>query len=94
MSIDNCPTTASLALLSVAWLALVAGCGGQEYPLAPVAGSVTLDGKPLANIHVTFLPQAKGKSRNAGPASCGVTDAEGRFILKTIPSVTVHTPCK
>ena len=45
-------------------------------PLAKVAGSVTMDGQPLTNAKVTFLPQV-------GPAASGELDEEGRFELST-----------
>jgi len=56
-----------------------AGCGGGEgYSTAPVSGSVTLNGAPLANAMVRFQPSAKG---NPGPASVGETDDQGMFTL-------------
>lgn len=63
---------------------LLAGCG-KEYEVAPVSGRVTLDGKPMADVGVTFVPLAKDKKKpNVGPGSIGKTDAEGRFTLKTV----------
>lgn len=66
-------------LLLFAALAAVSGCfgGGADLPsdLAPVTGTVMLDGQPLAEAIVTFSPKTKGAS------SSGVTDAEGRFTL-------------
>jgi hypothetical protein len=59
----------------------VAGCGREPYPLAPVSGQVTLDGVPLANVHVNFQPMAAGNA-NAGPGSHSRTDAEGRYRLQ------------
>ena len=58
-------------------LALVAssGCGGPERPpLARVTGSVTIDGKPLADATVRFTPEE-------GRPSTGVTDSNGKFEL-------------
>jgi Carboxypeptidase regulatory-like domain len=63
----------------VAWAALVfgaAGCGAGG--LSTVQGTVTLDGQPLPNATVTFLP-ASGKGQQAR----GVTDASGNFRLET-----------
>lgn len=48
-------------------------------PLAEVEGTVTLDGKPLDNVRVEFMPDPE--SGNSGPNSTGVTDAQGRFKL-------------
>ena len=62
---------------------LIAGCG-DEYPLAPVSGTITLNGKPLADAHVSFEPMGKGKDLKAGPGSYCRTDQDGRFTLKTL----------
>jgi hypothetical protein len=61
----------------------LSGCSGQNYKIAPVSGRVTLDGRPLANAHVSFQPMAAG-TPPPGPGSFGVTDAEGRFRLQVI----------
>lgn len=63
-----------MTIASLALLAPLAGCGGSS--AIPVQGTVTLDGKPIAEAVVTFAPQAEGE-----PAS-GVTDADGKFTLK------------
>jgi hypothetical protein len=54
---------------------LAAGCGGST--LSPVEGTLKMNGKPLANVQVEFLPEANG------PRSTGVTDQEGRYRLRT-----------
>ncbi len=57
--------------------ALVIGCSGGGGPqTAPVSGTVTYDGQPVAGVKVVFIPK-EGGSRNAS----GVTDAQGRFQL-------------
>jgi hypothetical protein len=65
-----------------AWLcaALVAGCGGSQQP--PVSGRVTMDGKPLANAWVLFQPMGSQANVNPGPTSAGLTDGDGRYVLK------------
>ena len=53
------------------------GCGPDRTgvpPLAPVAGMVTLDGKPLSGIGVVFTSET-------GHSSFGKTDANGRYEL-------------
>lgn len=57
-------------------LALVCftGCG-DGLGLAPVKGTVTLDGQPLAGAEVIFRPAD-------GRPSLGVTDAEGKYELR------------
>ncbi|TWT32698.1 hypothetical protein Enr8_25030 [Blastopirellula retiformator] len=58
------------------------GCGAKRAPTAPVSGTVTVAGKPQANLVVSFLPQT-GKAEVGGKGSMGVTDAAGKFTLRT-----------
>lgn len=62
-----------------------AGCGSEPYKVAPVSGTATLDGKPLANAWVTFMPVGTKENPNPGPTSAGKTDANGRFTLSIEP---------
>jgi hypothetical protein len=55
--------------------ATLAGCG-DGLDLTGVTGTVSLDGKPVPNAVVTFVPQG-----GTGSPSNGVTDAEGRYTL-------------
>lgn len=64
------------ALLTAACLL---GCGGGKPDgpkLAPVTGTVTRKGTPLAEVNVTFLPAT-------GPAATGKTGSDGKFELMT-----------
>jgi hypothetical protein len=61
-------------------LVLVLGCGGSRY--APVSGTVTMDGKPLANVAVSFQPA--GGEPNPGVGSSGRTDEKGEYTLQVI----------
>jgi hypothetical protein len=55
------------------------GCNRYDGPpLHPVNGTVTLDGKPLANAGVMFLP----RETTRGNACLGITDASGKYVLK------------
>jgi len=58
------------------------GCGGGEEakipPLAPVSGTVKMDGKPLQGAVLSFLP----KGATAGHMVTAVTDAEGKFACQ------------
>ncbi len=70
---------------ALVWIAAVGlavlGCGkGGGYQVVPVSGTVTIDGKPVANIAVVFQPIASGKTE-PGPGSTGVTDAQGKYTL-------------
>jgi hypothetical protein len=51
-----------------------AGCGPGGPEIAYVTGRVTMDGKPLANATVVFIPE------NGRPAGAR-TDADGQYVL-------------
>lgn len=60
-------------------LGLAAGCAQKpkDLPdLAPVTGTVTMDGEPLAGVDVTF------SSEVGGQVSGGTTDDTGRYELR------------
>ena len=60
-------------------LPVVCGCagdGGDQPELATVSGQVTLDGKPLPNVILTFKPIGEGRS------SSGVADEDGNYTLQ------------
>lgn len=68
--------------LVVIGLVLLAGCGPQSEglpDLAPVTGTVTMDGEPLPNASVTF--EASG-----GATAYATTDADGKYELNYIRS--------
>jgi hypothetical protein len=67
--------------LNAALLVLICGCGSNG-KVAPVSGTVTLNGKPTAEIAVTFQPLATDGSNVPGPAAFGVTGPDGRYTLK------------
>lgn len=65
-----------LVLIALVGTAII-GCGSSGPEMAPVTGVVTLDGAPVADAAVMFMPEGGGR-----PAT-GVTDAEGKFALET-----------
>jgi hypothetical protein len=73
---------------AVAWvaglvLAPMVGCGDANRPkVVPVTGTVTFQGKPLDGAQVTFRAQEGRQS--AGELAFGTTDAQGRFLLRTV----------
>ena len=69
-------TLSNLVLLALIIL-LSSGCGDSGPELAPVSGTVLLDGKPVEGASVTFMPAAGGR-----PAT-GTTNASGEFQLTT-----------
>jgi hypothetical protein len=64
----------SLFLAAMTAGLLVAGCGSGGPEIAYVTGRVTLDGKPLPNATVVFIPE------NGRPAGAR-TDADGNYVL-------------
>ncbi|HUT95177.1 MAG TPA: hypothetical protein VMY37_37335 [Thermoguttaceae bacterium] len=64
-----------LVCASVVLLLGVTGCFRRGPELAPVTGTVTLDGEPLAGAQVEFKPMR-------GNPSYGTTDQLGRYELK------------
>jgi hypothetical protein len=72
-----------MRLLSSLWIVvLCAGCG-EGLPIAPVSGTITLDGNPLAGATITTQPIAV-EGNVAGSGSFGTTDAEGRYELELV----------
>ncbi len=71
----------ALVLLASAMAICTIGCGRSDLPeLGRVQGTVTLDGKPLPGVMVTFQPQ-KGRPATAN------TDSEGRYDLMYVHGV-------
>src|SRR5262245_1998728 len=66
-------------------LALLAtwGCSNEPFSVVPVSGRVLLDGKPLADAHLTFQPVGTG-SLEAGPGSYAKTNERGEFTLELV----------
>jgi hypothetical protein len=59
-------------------LTLLAGLGCGT-PVAEVQGTLTLNGAPLADVEVYFIPD--GEKGTRGPRAAAVTDADGHFRL-------------
>ncbi len=76
------PATNRRLLLLVSGLWGFSGCfgGGNVPDLAEVTGTVTLDGKPLPNASVVFLPVVQDQEESR-PAS-GTTDESGGYTLE------------
>lgn len=64
-------------------LFLLPGCNSQN--VVPVSGTVTIDGKPAANVRLAFRPVATDKSgTSAGYGAIGTTDANGHYEMEII----------
>ena len=64
-------------------LAALVGCGGstpKAVPTEMVEGVVTLDGQPVPEATVTFVPVQDG----VGASATGMTDAEGKYVLTAV----------
>jgi hypothetical protein len=70
-----------LSFVFVFLLITLQGCGGRSY--APVSGTVTLDGKPVAKAVVTFIPLPDPGSKEAGDSASGKTNEKGEYTLQT-----------
>ena len=80
-----------LILAASACLIGLAGCGKSNVDLVPVDGTVTLDGQPVADAGVMFVPK---KAEHGLPAA-GSTDANGHFALSTAnrPGGMIESNC-
>lgn len=58
-----------------------AGCHRNGIPLAKARGTVTVDGKPLAQGSIQFMPDNSKGTR--GPMAVGGIDSKGQFVLRT-----------
>lgn len=65
------------AAFGLALALVVAGCGGRQW--AAVEGVVTLDGRPLADVEVQFIPDVTQGA--TGPPASAYTDKDGRYRI-------------
>ncbi len=76
MNVHHFLAARSLRAVSVGLLfVLLGGCGSDD--LATVQGLVTLDGQPLAEVEVQFIPDIEQDT--VGPPISAYTDQFGRF---------------
>ena len=73
------PITNLLRVLASASLLAIVGCESQVQMNEKVEGTVKLDGTPLANVLVEFVPNLKSKEQ--APVSRATTDSSGHFVL-------------
>ena len=66
--------------LALTLIVVCLGCSGERVPkLTEVEGTLTMDGQPLPEVKVTFLPDPE--KENTGRQATAVTDASGRFVM-------------
>jgi hypothetical protein len=66
-------------------LGIAAGCGNSHsFEVAPVEGTVTLDGEPVTRGLVTFIPDEKAGTK--GPIGVGKIDQNGSYRIVTLPN--------
>jgi hypothetical protein len=87
---QRCRATTALGLCAA--VVLTVGCGGPKY--VKVTGTVSMDGKALANTVVTFQPVGGNDNPNPGRGSSGVTDSNGRYTLSVEPGKEGAVPGK
>ena len=59
------------------------GCNSSPYPLAPVSGTVRVDGQTLSGGSVVFRRIADDKNKNVGKAGYGEIKSDGTFVVPT-----------
>lgn len=72
--------TRSSLWISGALVGCLAGCGGSEVELVSVTGTITLNGKPLQNAEVCFVPDPSQKFHET---AMDITGPQGNYKLKT-----------
>ena len=73
---QSAPVHCGLVACVASTLATLAGCSGDPLPIAPVTGTVTLDGAPLDGAWIEFQPFDR-----KGSPSYASTDAAGKYDL-------------
>ena len=77
------PSAAAVLVVCIGLYWLMSSMMGtvEHPPLEIVTGTVTLDGQPLSNAVVTFVPQDEWKPDELPAESIGKTNKEGKFEL-------------
>lgn len=70
----------SQAVVVMATALVMVGCGQPPPEIVPVSGTVMLDGMPLPNVEIRFIPTRPGLDGNM--IGIGITDNEGKFTLR------------
>jgi hypothetical protein len=68
--------------MAVVLTAVITACGERQVPRAPVAGSVTVDGKPLTGGQILVFRE----NTNANPGSGTINAKDGSFSIESCPT--------
>ena len=73
----------SQSLLLLLACLLITGCGPSESvpEIVSVTGTLTMNGQPLDQVKVSFMPDGENGNQNAR-SSWAETDSEGKYVLK------------
>ena len=74
MRVIRIPFALGLSVVGVTTMMTVAGCGDGRPTRVPVSGSVMIDGQPLVEGNIKFVPES-------GRPSAGTISTDGRFTL-------------
>jgi hypothetical protein len=84
MSLDSASILRrSLIVAVLSATPFIFGCSGQQLSYAPVAGIVTIDGKPVDRAEVVLSCEQK-LANGPRPSTRGVTDKSGHFVLRSL----------
>ena len=83
----NCVLKQTMGWIPMALATLAMGCGSSGSDLGQVTGTVVMDGKPVPNLSIEFIP-------SDGRPSLARTNAEGQFTAYYLPKQPGATPGK
>jgi hypothetical protein len=69
--------------MTTACVVAVVGCQRSPYELAPVSGTVTIDGRPVSQSTIMFYPTEHGDNANPGKPAFGLLNENGTYTLST-----------
>ena len=66
-------------MISALGMVSMSGCGSGAPPIVPASGTLTINGKPLNNAEIRFVPMAEGLDGNY--VASAFSDDDGNFEL-------------
>lgn len=80
---SNAAVRSSMFVLPVCALLAMTGCGSGGLSTAPVTGKVVMNGQPVKEGVITFVPLGDGNSDEVGKPASGDVATDGTFTLST-----------